>query len=401
MDFRWFRFSDFTAATLYELLAFRQSVLIVEQASPYPDLDHADLDAEHLLVRDAAGGALVGCVRVLPPAGAGPTTAFGRLVVAPERRGTGLGGALVARALARLDETHPGLDVVIGAQAHLDRFYGAFRFVAEGETYDDGGIPHRRMRRRPALRILLVDDDRLNQMVTAALLRRHGQDVTTAETGPEALAALGMTRFDLVLLDLRMPGMDGIETLRRIRSMPDSGTANTPVVMVTASPLSGDVADCRAGGADLVLEKPLRWDVLAGWLPSLLSPGGTVRPDHDAAAAPQPDGGGFDEQPIRDMRDYLPAERVTTLIDSAHAAIDAHGAALTDAWAAGDRARVGALAHKLSGVAGSYGCSGLRQLARELERATDAKAAPTKLDDLIHRVETAIGPALAHLRARR
>lgn len=146
---RWYSFAELTALQVYEILALRQSVFIVEQASIYPDIDFADQTADHLLVTAGptgeAPGELIAYARCLPPAADG-SVAFGRIVVAPAGRGLGLGRRLVADALARLEHTHPDADVVIGAQAHLQRFYGAFGFVGEGEPYDDGGIEHVHMR---------------------------------------------------------------------------------------------------------------------------------------------------------------------------------------------------------------------------------------------------------------
>jgi len=147
MQLTWHRFDDFTIRSLYELLAFRQDVFVVEQASPFPDLDHQDQDAWHLLAHD--GARLVGCARVLAPAASrGGASSFGRLVAARETRGTGLGRRMVAACLERLAELHPGADVVISAQIQLEGFYGSFGFVTESAPYDDCGILHLDMRLR-------------------------------------------------------------------------------------------------------------------------------------------------------------------------------------------------------------------------------------------------------------
>lgn len=148
MHSRWYRFDELTPVRLYEILAFRQSILVVEQASAYPDLDFADLHACHLVATDGDGGPLAGYLRAMAPAGADGHASFGRVVVAAEARGCGVGAALVAAALDRLEREHPTAAVVIGAQAHLRHFYGRFGFEPEGELYDDGGIDHIRMRLR-------------------------------------------------------------------------------------------------------------------------------------------------------------------------------------------------------------------------------------------------------------
>ncbi|CAO3422789.1 GNAT family N-acetyltransferase [Azospirillum doebereinerae] len=145
MPIRTVRFDELTTRELHDLLHLRQSVLVVEQASPYPDLDGRDPDALHLIATRPGAPAPVGCARCFGP-GADGTTAFGRLVVHPSERRTGLGRELVAASLAHLAERWPGHDVVIGAQLYLERFYGSFGFRRVSEVYDDGGIPHIEMR---------------------------------------------------------------------------------------------------------------------------------------------------------------------------------------------------------------------------------------------------------------
>ncbi len=149
MHYRWTTFDDLSAAQLYELLAFRQDVFIVEQASPYQDLDGLDPGCWHLLVRERPGGPLVGCLRARGPEGDEPAF-IGRIVVAPGQRGTGLGRRLVAEGIALLTRLHPLCDIRIGAQAHLEDYYAGFGFVRDGEVYDDGGVPHVTMWRRTA-----------------------------------------------------------------------------------------------------------------------------------------------------------------------------------------------------------------------------------------------------------
>ncbi|OYQ33858.1 hypothetical protein CHU95_15420 [Niveispirillum lacus] len=128
------------------MLRFRQDVFIVEQQSPYPDLDGQDPFCRHLLVTDIMGR-LVAYLRARGPNL--ETAAFiGRIVIARDWRGKGLGRQLVQAGLDFMDQTFPGQPIEIGAQEHLTDFYMGFGFVREGETYDDGGIPHVTMWRR-------------------------------------------------------------------------------------------------------------------------------------------------------------------------------------------------------------------------------------------------------------
>lgn len=144
---RWLRFGDFTAAELYDVLELRQRVFVIEQASLFPDIDWHDRVAEHLLATGDDGG-LRGYLRIFAPGMKADTASLGRVVVDETARGTGLGRVLVVEGLAHLARHHAAADVVISAQQHLERFYGALGFATESEPYDDAGIPHVDMRLR-------------------------------------------------------------------------------------------------------------------------------------------------------------------------------------------------------------------------------------------------------------
>ncbi|MCX8099881.1 MAG: response regulator [Geminicoccaceae bacterium] len=109
----------------------------------------------------------------------------------------------------------------------------------------------------PALRILVVDDNPLNCRLLGLLLERAGHRVASVQSGEAALARLAAEPFDLVLMDMQMPGLDGLETTRRIRALPDLGKARVPVVAVTANAMPGDEQRCRAAGMDGCLTKPI------------------------------------------------------------------------------------------------------------------------------------------------
>lgn len=147
-NLHWHRFAELSSELLYEALRFRQSVFIVEQASPYPDLDGHDQRALHLLAR--GDGELAGYLRVVPWPAADKVT-IGRVAVAPSLRRRGLARRMMGLAIARARRDHPESIVALGAQAYLVRFYESFGFIAISEPYDDGGLPHIDMvlRQRP------------------------------------------------------------------------------------------------------------------------------------------------------------------------------------------------------------------------------------------------------------
>lgn len=146
MRFNHLPFHALSCDALYAVMALRQRVFVVEQKCPYLDADGADPRATHLLGYDPAG-ALVAYARLFGPGQkAQGACALGRVVTAPEVRGTGLGRLLVAEALRCLDGLWgPRARVVISAQSHLQRFYGEFGFVGVGDPYLEDDIPHREM----------------------------------------------------------------------------------------------------------------------------------------------------------------------------------------------------------------------------------------------------------------
>ena len=109
--------------------------------------------------------------------------------------------------------------------------------------------------------VLVVDDVLMNRDIAGSFLRRAGYTVTCAEGGAEAVAAVANRDFDVVLMDVTMPGMDGLEATRRIRSLP-GGRGQIPILALTAQAFTEQVAACRAAGMNMHLPKPFDPDVL-------------------------------------------------------------------------------------------------------------------------------------------
>jgi ElaA protein len=140
ISFEWRRFEQLSAPELYDVLRFRQDIFVVEQGSPYPDLDGHDQIARHLLLRE--GSALGGYLRLAPQPGPPPSVGLGRVALAPDLRGRGLGRILMKRALGLCRDEHPGRRIVLRAQRHLAPFYQSFGFAVTSEPFDDFGVTH-------------------------------------------------------------------------------------------------------------------------------------------------------------------------------------------------------------------------------------------------------------------
>lgn len=147
LRWRWVRFRELGLDDLYDALALRCRVFILEQG-PYLDPDGVDRDAWHLLGRDA-DGALQAYARLVDPGRKYAEPSLGRVITAPEARGTGLGHELLQEALARSAITWPRHGIRISAQAHLQPFYVRHGFESVGDTYLEDDIPHIEMFRHP------------------------------------------------------------------------------------------------------------------------------------------------------------------------------------------------------------------------------------------------------------
>jgi CheY-like chemotaxis protein len=108
------------------------------------------------------------------------------------------------------------------------------------------------------LRILLVEDNLVNQRLASRLLEKQGHEVVVAANGRDALAVLEQERFDLVLMDVQMPEMDGIETTTAIRACEEGTGKRLPIIALTAQAMEGDRERCLAAGMDGYLSKPIQ-----------------------------------------------------------------------------------------------------------------------------------------------
>jgi CheY-like chemotaxis protein len=109
--------------------------------------------------------------------------------------------------------------------------------------------------RAPATRILIVEDNALNLELASEVLRAHGHAVLQARTAEEGLRLARSERPDLILLDVRLPGMDGLAAVRALKE--DARTSTIPTVAMTAQAMTGDEAQARLAGFDGYVTKPI------------------------------------------------------------------------------------------------------------------------------------------------
>lgn len=230
--------------------------------------------------------------------------------------------------------------------------------------------------------ILLVEDNPVNQKLAVNILRKAGYGVDVAENGLVALDMVQRHPYRLVLMDMMMPVMDGLEATRRIRDAEtERGAGRTPIVAMTANAMQGDRERCLAAGMDSYLSKPIKAEALQAEVERHLvtSPGADQKPE-DIAALPVHDRAEALER-LEDEELY--ASLLAMFIDDAPNYLkDMHAA-----YDAGDRKHLARAAHTIKGVLATFSAKRAELAARELEAAAQ-DAEPEQQARCMARVET-------------
>lgn len=215
----------------------------------------------------------------------------------------------------------------------------------------------------PALTVLIVDDNAINRLLLAQMLERLGHTVEMANDGQVAVEAAARRRFDLILMDINMPGMNGVEATRLIRS--GGLSAEVPIMGVTANALPQDLALFNLAGLNCTLVKPITSAALALQLRDLTRPGAVARP----TVTPRKTFKLIAEENVRDLRDALPPDALAQMLSAA--LMDA-GQAISDARGAPFGTFIANQLHHAAGSAAVIGASRLHLLLCELEAAARA-----------------------------
>ncbi|MFC0199414.1 hybrid sensor histidine kinase/response regulator [Paracoccus rhizosphaerae] len=233
----------------------------------------------------------------------------------------------------------------------------------------------------PRLSILVAEDNATNRLVARSMLNRLGQDVDFAEDGIAALEAVGRKKFDLLLMDISMPGMDGIEATRRIRQM-DGPQASIPILALTAHAGKTEHKACLSAGCNEVLTKPLELETLrralSRWKPVDHAPTAAAR----AGAAPRDLGL---QGRLAELAEEIGPENVPMLVQASLKDLARLRSIIEDAVAGrvDDHATLVRACHSVVGIAATFGASDVAALARRHETALQASTAvPDDLPDV-------------------
>jgi PAS domain S-box-containing protein len=222
-------------------------------------------------------------------------------------------------------------------------------------------------------RILLAEDVRINQVIAVEMLSSAGYVVDVVQNGREAVDAMRRTRYDLVLMDVHMPEMDGLEAARRIRGL-GSAAAQVPIVALTADAVAGVREQYVAAGMDDFLSKPFEpstlFETIERWtadLPDVSAPQTAV-----GAVAATAETILLADGPLTALRKAMAPAKFHALIAAWLAGTADRVARITTLAAAGDLAALRRDAHDVISTAGGIGAEQLAGLGRRLERACGA-----------------------------
>jgi len=253
-------------------------------------------------------------------------------------------------------------------------------------------------------RVLVVEDNVVNQQVARRFLQRLGCEVLVAENGKRGVEEYFKNDYGLVLMDVQMPIMDGLTATREIRKREPAGK-RVPIIALTASAMTDERERCTAAGMDALLIKPLELPRLCelldryGFRPTPLHTELVTAPviAPESVSAPIPTVKPVDLDQLRtiigDDREFM-NELCETFVTSSSRIVEE----LTRALSAGDRAVLGAMAHKLKGGSSSICAHELAQLAASLEKDAKEKPLP-ELEQSLNTLRRAFDDAAGYVTA--
>jgi signal transduction histidine kinase/DNA-binding response OmpR family regulator len=261
------------------------------------------------------------------------------------------------------------------------------------ETQPQAAVAPRAPVKLPSLRVLLVEDSHVNQKLVIALMGKHGHEVSVVENGKRAIETLQSQRFDIVLMDVEMPEMDGLEATAIIRRQEQQAGVHVPILAMTAHAMKGDRERCLDAGMDDYVSKPVHADQLFDKIAQVLGI------DRDAAGDTQPAAA---EASDVDWNVALAAvegnrELLQRVVETALREMPGHVAEMRRALSQRDPTTLGKAAYRLKGTLRYFGNTRAYAHAQSLEKlAQDGKSGDAEriVGSLVHELDR-LQPRLA------
>jgi signal transduction histidine kinase/CheY-like chemotaxis protein/HPt (histidine-containing phosphotransfer) domain-containing protein len=222
--------------------------------------------------------------------------------------------------------------------------------------------------------ILLAEDNEINTLLACTLLEEAGYTVECAVNGREAVAAAQRCRFDLILMDVQMPEMDGLEATRLIRKL-GGPAAQTPIVAMTANAMRSDQDTCLDAGMNDFVSKPIDPDAFLKVVDRFMPAAEACAEDEAPAAGPS-DTPDLDTSHLDGLMRLLPAARFRMVVESYLGAAEGRLRRIEDLARNMDFEQMAREAHDLKGVSGNFGAKRLQSLAERLEDACKSADGP-------------------------
>lgn len=287
--------------------------------------------------------------------------------------GTGLGLA-ISKSLVEMMDGDIGFESALGAGSRFWFSVTLPKLSADATAAVEASVRNTEDFRNIALSgtILLAEDNPANQMVTRTVLEKAGLRVDIAANGLEAVAAVRRRPYDLILMDIGMPELDGIGAMEQIKAL-DPERARIPIIAMTAHVMRGDRSALLAKGMDGYLAKPASREQLLGCVIEWLHPDGAAVPEttlpQTAEPATSQADAVVDEAALVQLGEDTDPSLLPQLIQTFVTTAEKQIGVIAAAAAKGDCAKVGAEAHSLKSSAATFGARHLNALAKELELA--------------------------------
>jgi len=211
------------------------------------------------------------------------------------------------------------------------------------------------------LRVLVAEDNPVNQKLARRMLEKWGCEVDVAADGREAVVAWEAGRYDVILMDVQMPVLDGYESTAEIRRSESAGRARTPIIAMTAHALEGDEERCRAAGMDDYVSKPVKPEALQAALARWSSAAPAAAPAPARPAEPV-----FDADALDEFCGSDPEFRREILTDFLALAPQLLGR-MERSLETSDPGELASASHSLKGSSRSLGATALGNVCQELE----------------------------------